>query len=309
MFDLLTGPLRLPAIQPPTTHLGMFTSAIVGFGDTTVELIRFGEPPETPEEEAPARLWGIAFEPAHSLEESRRELDRRDLPRLSPQVFEMPDMAGGSSRMWTNLSVGLLEHTRRARAAFFIGRLFGGLQQRQMNRMVQKASRGEEIRPIHEERMDSMNDLVGHGLVFLTEYDPGFYDPTRGRVEGHRALQEACGGSLGVQGIQEVIVGTRDIEVARSQWRRFFEPAPEVETGLWQPEGGPALRLDPSGESRLRTLVLRVSSLVQAQGLLRSERMLDEDAHGQTRIAPTTIGGLDIRLTDRNQSRGPTKKE
>lgn len=299
LFDLLTVTLGLPAVQSPSTHLGMFTSAIVGLGDTTVELIHFGALPETPATETLARIWGLAFEPAHSLVQSKEELDRRGIPRLSPQVFEQPQPGGGASEMWTNLNVGLLEHTRKARATFFAGRLFGGLQQRQMSRMVQKASRGEEVRPIDERQMDAMNNLMGHGLVFLTEYAPGFYDPARGRAEGHKALREAQGGALGVEAIEEVAIGATDEGVTRRQWRRFFEPVPEVEPGLWQPGDGPAVRVVSHDKNRLRTLALRVSSLAQARKFLGAQKMLAETVQSEeTRIAPATVGGLDIRLTE-----------
>lgn len=309
LFDLLTGTLGLPAIQPPTTHLGMFTSAIVGFGDTTLELIRFGELPQTPAQQTSARLWGLAFEPARSLYESQQELARRDIPRLAPQTFERPDPEAGVSKMWTNLSVGLLEHTRRARAAFFTGRLFGGLQQKQMSRMVYKASRGESVRPMDEARMDSMNNIVGHGLVFLTEYDPGFHEPEQGRAEGQGALQEAGGGALGVEGIEEVVVGAKDEEVARKQWGRFFAPVPEVEAGAWRAGEGPVVRVVSQGENRLRTLVLKVSSLVKAREFLEKEKMLGEEEAKESeehvqgraeflRIAPATVGGLDIGLKE-----------
>ena len=261
LYEFFTEELGLPAGQPPTSYPGPFTNAIIPVGNTVLELIHFGPLPESALQSTPARLWGLAFEPARSLDESRKELDRRRIPRGTPQVFERPTPDGGLQKMWTILNVSLLENTRKARAAFFaqrlLGPLFSKIQRRQMRRL---ASRGGEAQWMDERRIDAMNDVVGHGWVFLTEYDPDFLDPAAYSAEAGGVWEERGVGPLGIKKLAEVVIGTTDAGAAREQWRRFFTPATEVEPGLWDIGRDPAVRVVPHTENRLRSLVFKIAS-------------------------------------------------
>lgn len=302
LLTLMTGSLGLPVGQQPTTYPGPFTNATVGAGNTVLELIRFGPLPETPPANTDARLWGIAFEPAAPLSEVQKNLDSRKIPRLAQQVFERPEPGGEPRRMWTNLSVSMLEHTRRARAFFFIGRLlsslFGRIQRRRMRRMAEAADPNEVAQWMDEERIDSMNDVVGHGWVFFTEYDPDFLDPEQARAEGQKAFREHGEGPLGIEAVEEILVGATDLATARERWRQLFAPTPEVEPGLWKAGDGPAIRVVPHAENRILSLVLKVASLEKARSSLAERDMLESSRRGETKISPTPVGGLSIKLRD-----------
>ena len=58
---------------------------------------------------------------------------------------------------------------------------------------------------------------------------------------------------------------------------------------------GPAIRFEQSPRLSQR-LICEVNSLDEAAAFLRTEKMLDSSADGGLRIAPATLGGLDLRL-------------
>src|SRR5688572_10045266 len=147
----------------------------------------------------------------------------------------------------------------------------------------------------------SDSDDPAHGMVhiFLSEYSPAYVDVGQRRERLRQQLAASGGGALGVVDVKEVVVGVRDLDMARSLWQRLLEPAPSSGPNSWRVGDGPAIRLVPAPQDGMQALVIRVASLDRAKAFLRDNRLLGAETEGQATIDPSKIGGLDLRLVNR----------
>jgi catechol 2,3-dioxygenase-like lactoylglutathione lyase family enzyme len=132
--------------------------------------------------------------------------------------------------------------------------------------------------------------------IFLSEYSPSYVNVEERRSRLRKQLFEKRGGPLGVVEVKEVIIGATDLARARRIWQRLLDPVRSATSNTWQVGNGPAIRLVPATEDRIQTLVIRVASLERAKAFLRDQQLLGAESDGQAAIAPTKVGGLDIRL-------------
>ncbi|MBD0373944.1 MAG: hypothetical protein ICV60_24250, partial [Pyrinomonadaceae bacterium] len=109
-------------------------------------------------------------------------------------------------------------------------------------------------------------------------------------------LRAAQGGALGLESVQEIVVGVKDYEKANRNWEKLLSPVQPVAPGLWEIADGPAVRLVHDEKDAIQALVFKVSDLERARTFLREKDMLDSTRSEQTRIDPAKIYGLDIRL-------------
>jgi hypothetical protein len=144
---------------------------------------------------------------------------------------------------------------------------------------------------------DSPADATIH--IFLSEYSPTYVNVDERRARLRAQLIEGGGGPLGVVDVKEVIIGAVDLKAARRLWQKLSDPTPSATSSTWQIGSGPAVRLVPAKENRVRALVIRVASLERAKAFLRESQLLGGAAAGQVTIDPSKVGGLDLRLVDR----------
>ena len=81
-------------------------------------------------------------------------------------------------------------------------------------------------------------------------------------------LQSRQGGPLGLEAIQEIIVGVTDLAVVEPRWQKLLAPTAPSGPGFWQLGKGPAIRLIQHARNGLQTLVWKVTSLAQARQVL-----------------------------------------
>ena len=145
-------------------------------------------------------------------------------------------------------------------------------------------------------------------LVFLVEYAyESFHDlPHWSEFKNHEekragdraALGAVRGGALGLESVEEIVAGVKDVEAANSLWRRFLGAAAESEAGVWEIADGPRVRLVLSAENAIRKLVLKVSSLKSAKAFLSETGMLGAVESDQVAVSPEKIHGLEVRLVE-----------
>ena len=145
---------------------------------------------------------------------------------------------------------------------------------------------------------DSDNPANGTVHVFLSEYSPAYVDVRQRRERLRQQLAASGGGPLGVVDVREVVVGVRDLEMARRLWQRLLDPAPSSGPNTWRVGDGPAIRLVPAPQDRMQALVIRVASLDRAKAFLSDNRLLGAATEGQVTIDPSKVGGLDLRLVN-----------
>jgi hypothetical protein len=104
-------------------------------------------------------------------------------------------------------------------------------------------------------------------------------------------------------------MGWGNVEERRSRLRqqlvesrqRLLDPARSTTTNTWPVGNGPAIRLVPASEDRMQTLVIRVTSVGRAKAFRRDRQLLGVESDGYVAIAPPKVGGLDIRLVEKEQ--------
>ena len=131
--------------------------------------------------------------------------------------------------------------------------------------------------------------------VFLSEYSPTYVNTEQRRVRLQSQLTTSSGGSLGVQGVKEVIIGTTDLPTARKAWERLLDPWRVSEPGLWHVGDGPAIRLVEAKEDALQELVVSVVSLQRARAVLQTRKLMDSDSRDVIIRSPQ-LDGVVIRL-------------
>jgi catechol 2,3-dioxygenase-like lactoylglutathione lyase family enzyme len=146
---------------------------------------------------------------------------------------------------------------------------------------------------------DSDNPADATHYVFLSEYSAAYLDVAQRRARLRQQLAASGGGSLGVVGLKEVIVGVSDLESARRLWQRLLDPARSSGPGTWQVGDGPAIRLVSAPQNRMQALVIRVASLDRAKAFLRANNLLGAETEGHVSIASSKLAGVDIRLVSR----------
>jgi hypothetical protein len=131
--------------------------------------------------------------------------------------------------------------------------------------------------------------------VFLSEYAPAYVNIEQRRERLLRELAASAGGSLGVEAVEEVIIGTTDLQATSKVWERLLGPQRASARGLWHVGDGPAIRLVEASENSLQELVVSVASLQRAEAFLRSRDMFERNEDGII-ISSPAIRGVTIRL-------------
>lgn len=133
------------------------------------------------------------------------------------------------------------------------------------------------------------------GVVFLAEYQFDHDAWQAGHLEAFRA---AAGGALGVEGIQEIHVGVRDVEEAAPAWSRFLRDVPAADAAAWRVGDQLILRLVPWGKDEVASMVLRVRSLNQATEFLSDAGMPALETLDGVTLDAALLQNLHVQLVD-----------
>jgi hypothetical protein len=135
--------------------------------------------------------------------------------------------------------------------------------------------------------------------VFLCEYSPEYLnvEVRRKQLVGELALKK--GGTLGIEAVKEIVIGTTHLNKDRSGWRKLFQPAAASDDIVWRAGDGPAIRLVTSGKPGIRRIILKVKSLVRAKETLRVRHWLGSVTADAVAIDPRAVRGLGIWLSEK----------
>ncbi|MFL5353280.1 hypothetical protein [Archangium sp.] len=279
VLDFFTKTLGLPS--PWMTRNASFSSAGVALGNIPLELLQMGPPrPGAP----PVKLFGLVLEPTLPIDELPQALRARGVrsggasPMVEPAEDGAPrtlwksvyfDDRGGSS-LWLRLFLAMTR--RRPRTPRKPRQVQGKWARRFFNRA-----------------------FANKGMLFAVEYVPPFEGPLRSM---ERVLADAKGplGPLGILGVDEIVMMSRDPLRVRRAWSEILAPLEPSEAGRFEPGRGPALRVIPGPDERIDELVLKVQSLDTARVFLAERKLLGSQATGRLSIDLAASFGLRIAL-------------
>ena len=110
--------------------------------------------------------------------------------------------------------------------------------------------------------------------VFTCEYHiPELYDYDSRQA----SLDEAGGGTLGVIGVQEIVISSPQPTEAIHQWQQLLDPISPRGRGYWELEHGPALRIIAGTVETVHHVVVMVRSLAAIE---QSGSVLAQALHG-----------------------------
>ena len=289
LFSLLSDTLQFPVAWPLTSY-SSFKSGGIFAGNVNLEFLTVGShlvgPPRPP---SSARLYGCAFEP-YPLSESFQELARRAIPHLPPIPYLQKNAAGQPVTVWTNVLLGnLLGSNAWMKTAFGLGKLLPAQLLTRASSNTAASTRSATILFDHVYR---------DGMMFLCEYNQEIHDVEQARAAAHATLRSRQGGPLGLEAIQEIIIGVRNLAVVEPRWQKLLAPTAPSGKALWPLGKGPAIRLIQQERNGLQALVWKVTSLAQAKQVLSEKGLLGTVLPQQLTLAPSQVQGLDIRLVE-----------
>ncbi len=135
------------------------------------------------------------------------------------------------------------------------------------------------------------------------------YKDRQGVAQGRRAarneLAMRTGGPLGIVGVDEITVGVRDLDHARSKWSALLEPSPRISDDAFVFDSGPRIRLVRAESPGIQRIILSVRSLDEAEKFLNERELLARDDAGHIAISPAAIDGLTIQLVSATETQKP----
>lgn len=295
LFKLLTETLKLPIAWPLRSYPS-FKSGGVTLGNLYLELLSCAPQRDSSSgNSTDARFAAIAFE-VDSIDESVNELERRKIPHGPVTPYVQIEDDGSKTKLYANVILGkLLGSSFWIDTMILLGKLPGA------GAMAQPGKGGALVRW-------GMDKIMSGNLVFLVEYAYGsfqdlphwseFRNHDEKRAADRASLEAQRGGALGVESVEEIVAGVKDVEEVNRRWRNFLAPTTEAASNAWEIADGPSVRLVSATENAIQTLVLKVSSLKRAAEFLAEREMVGSIGGDQLTIAPEKIYGLDVRLVE-----------
>lgn len=295
LFSVLSETLQLPVAWPLRSYPS-FTSGGVALGNLYLEILSCSSQRDSSSGNSlDARFAAIAFE-TDSLIDSVSELERRKIPHGPVTPYVQREADGRKTKLYANVILGkMLGSSFWIDTMILMGRLPGA------SAMANPGAGGWLVRW-------GINKVMRGNLVFLVEYAYGdftdlphwseFKNHDEKRAADRGSLEARHGGALGIESVKEIVAGVKDTGAARDSWRNFLAPEMEVASNVWEIADGPRVRLVSANENTIQTLILKVSSLKQAETFLSEKGMLGALKEGQMTIAPEKIHGLDVRLVE-----------
>ena len=131
--------------------------------------------------------------------------------------------------------------------------------------------------------------------VFLSEYNTVYVDAEQRRARLRKELAARAGGPLGILGVEEIVVGTTNLDAANRLYKKLLEPTESV-SGVWRIGDGPAIRLVHADKNLVQGLLVRVASLETARAFLEARQLLGSASETRVTIAPSKLHGVNIAL-------------
>ena len=145
---------------------------------------------------------------------------------------------------------------------------------------------------------DSDNPADATVHIFLSEYNQAYVNVAERSALLRRQLLDKDGGPLGIEAVQELVMGQKDLEAGRALWQTLLAPTAASDRTVWPLGEGPAVRLVAAKTNSVQRLVIRVASLQRAKSFLREKGFLGIDSPEEATIDSTKLNGLDFRLVE-----------
>jgi hypothetical protein len=258
----------------PVMATPFFVSGGLHLGNTNLEIIRVGRQPK------PVSLYGIAFD-FHPFEESLPELERRGIPHTPPLPFVQVDEQGWQMIAWTSVFLGGMLDSHPLQQIFFKAN-----QNPDIEKWEMKGRPGSSNRPFGIPYI--YNTVYRKAATFGINYNPAW--------ASNYIRKEPTRAGLGLRGVYEVTIGTRNFHQAREVWNNLLDPLPEVSEGVWRLPDDLHIRLIPHREEKILGMIWQVASLNRAAQFLHRRNMLGPEVNEMVTIDPAKIFGLQIRL-------------
>jgi hypothetical protein len=283
-------------------RLPLLEGGAVAIGDLVfLEVLRYA-PGRRVKPEQRIGLSGLALEAKLPLAEAATALSDRGLAHLPPctyrgdpaafafgEAIQRGRLREASGPLWSMVPVGgLLGERHLARFGRFLPRRGDSRSARVLGDATSRLLSGRRFGP----RMIAIG-ISRAPLVWLHEFRAA--DIAVARRHASAELTSRRGGRLGLRRVREVLLSTRGEAAERKRWERLLGPATD---GSWHFESGPSLRLIEGDRDRIEALVCEVESLQRAASSLEPMGMVESTAPDEIRIAPNSLQGLDIRLTE-----------
>jgi hypothetical protein len=114
--------------------------------------------------------------------------------------------------------------------------------------------------------------LAPAGTIYFCKFNYAT-DPVR--LKAAQALRNSGGGALGVDSVRELVIGARNISVAKGEWTLILGmPRQRGNDFVWDNGSGPLIHLTAAPTDQILLLRVKVKSLQAAQRFLSSNGLL-----------------------------------
>lgn len=287
LFAFCTEVLDLPVAFPFAEYPAYTTGSVV-LGNIFLEITRFGAAPKAAENREPAahyHILGFLMKPDR-LSYALADLKRRGIPHSGAVPFFAPEATDENPhKLWTNVFLG--------------GFLGDGFWRRLFMLMTRSSSPKPSMQ--HSKVGLALSTFLlkrafPNGFPVLTEYHTQNDDEKR--AVDWEALRARNGGALGVERMQEVVVGTPGSDPAASELARLLAPVEPRDDGSWHLGVGPALRIVPQSAPLIQTIVLKVASLARARQFITDAALSTQEIGERVELVLPGTGGLTVQLTE-----------
>jgi hypothetical protein len=133
------------------------------------------------------------------------------------------------------------------------------------------------------------------GIIFLAEYH---FDHDAWQVSHRDAFAASGGGLLGINGVQEIQIGARDVDEASPAWDRFLRDIPKLDAAAWRLADDLSLRLVPWGKDEIASLTLQVKSVEKCIAFLEDAGIPALETLDGVALDASVTQGLHFQLVD-----------
>lgn len=140
--------------------------------------------------------------------------------------------------------------------------------------------------------------------IFLCEYSNDLFrteNPPRRDIQDNRRylmdqLKQRHGGPLGIDSVKEVVIETSNYKTTVISWGKLLDEKTPPPGEALRASQGPALRLVPSGNDAIRSIVVRVADLGRARRFLKENSLLGKELKDTIVIDPAKLMGLEVQV-------------
>lgn len=287
LFHFFTQVLHLPVAFPYSEYPNYYSGSVT-LGNCFLELMRFGAVGQGAAS-GTARYHILGFL-TEALPTAVSELTRRNVPHSGIVPFFAPEATDDDPiQLWANVYLGqLFGHTLWTR--LFLAITKQGTPKPSLTRSPWVSAISIFL----------MARAFRSGMPVLTAYYR--HNDDAKRAADWEALRQVQGGPLGIEKVQQVIVGMPQAQATWDAWQRTLAPLTPGDDGVYRLEPGPAIRLTPAERPGIQNLVLQVRDLAQAETFLRQEGVAVETAAGQLTFFLPHTGRLPVQLAQSPRS-------